>query len=77
MSRAKPIGDITAKCPRCGKQSFTSPAGAKPKPEDLLTCNGCGHVVRQSELIAQIGKEATKRAEKVLGDMVKAINKRK
>ncbi|TAK45234.1 MAG: hypothetical protein EPO27_10465 [Betaproteobacteria bacterium] len=71
------IGNFKAKCPRCGKTTFESPAGAKPKPEDKLTCTGCGHVVRHKDLVAQIGKEATKRVEKVLGDMLKGFNRRK
>lgn len=77
MSMSKPIGDITAKCPRCGEKSFESPAGPEPRPEDQLTCTRCGHVVRQKDLVAQISKEADSRVAKVLGDMVKRFNKRR
>jgi len=71
------IGDIKAKCPSCGKTTFKAAAGNKPKADDRLTCAGCGRVFRYRDLAAQIGDEATKRAAKILGDMVKGLNRRK
>lgn len=71
------IGNFNAKCPNCGKTTFKSSAGNNPKPDDELTCAGCGRVVRYRDLVAQIGAEGTKRAAKALGDMIKDFNRRK
>lgn len=74
---AKPIGDINAKCPKCGKTQFESTTGLDSKPNDLLTCSACGHTLRQKDLVAQIGDEATKRANEFLGEIVQGLNKRR
>lgn len=55
------LGNFKAKCPRCRKTTFEAPAGTKRKPDERLTCTGCGHVVRYEDLVGQVRAEFRKR----------------
>jgi len=57
------IGDITAKCPQCGKTEFR-PAGSGPQRK--LECIACGAATTRAALLDQIGEEAIRQARESL-----------
>lgn len=69
--------NITAKCPQCGGNTFESPAGNNPKPNDNLTCKRCGRSVRYRDLLAQMEKQSVKVASDVIGKAIDRLNKRR
>lgn len=52
-----------------GSQSFKCPSN--PKPNDMVTCNGCGASSRYAEVQAAAVKKATEFAEKTVRDALK------
>lgn len=71
------MGNITAKCPKCGSHTFESPAGGNPKPHDLLTCKICGRPVRYRDLLAQMQTQVVNLGEKVIGKAIDRFKKRR
>ncbi len=71
------IGDIKAKCPSCGETAFESSTGSEPKPEDMLTCCGCGRVWRCDDLAATLAPEGKKLVDEMARNIVENFNRRK
>jgi RNase P subunit RPR2 len=54
---------ITFKCAKCGRKDFNIPNN--PKPNDMVTCRGCGATSRYADVQAatmKLGKEAVEKA---------------
>ncbi len=62
--------DHEIKCTTCGKQ-FKIPKN--PKPNDIITCIGCGDTGRYSDIKSSAINQAKKLIEKQLGDDIKNI----
>lgn len=56
------IGEIVARCPRCGSADFLAQADS----EIELVCAGCRAASPRSALVAQIAREAIDRADELL-----------
>lgn len=61
-------------CAKCGSDKFEIPDD--PKPDDTITCAGCGAQGRYGDIQSSARRQAKNAVEKVLGDIVKRFNKR-
>ncbi|MFA6986338.1 MAG: hypothetical protein WC213_09035 [Arenimonas sp.] len=59
---------VTLKCAACGSDQFERPAN--PKPQDKITCKGCGATGTYGQVI-QAGKKQI--VNKVRADLTKAL----
>jgi hypothetical protein len=65
------IGDITAKCPRCGATEFEPQSAGALHLATEMKCAGCGGKSRYLALLDQIGEEAMRRANKAIDELKK------
>ena len=59
------VGQIVAKC-SCGSTEFGIPAEEQAGPHMNYACAECGHVTQYSQLVAQIGREASRQRKERL-----------
>ena len=69
------IGDITAKCPRCGGTDFEPLSGGSLRLASELKCTGCGARAKYLALLDQIGEEAMRRANRAIEELKKRPKK--
>jgi hypothetical protein len=69
------IGDITAKCPRCGGTDFEPLSAGSLRLASELKCTGCGARARYLALLDQIGEEAMRRANRAIEELKKRPKK--
>lgn len=55
------MAQITFKCAHCGSEQFDIPSN--PKPDDVITCGGCGRTGKYSEVQKSARDKALKAAE--------------
>ena len=60
------VGDITARCPKCGGTDFQSMSGYALQLTSELRCAGCGAKHQYLVLLDQIGDEAMRRADRAI-----------
>jgi hypothetical protein len=65
------IGDITAKCGRCGGRDFQPLSSGALRLASELKCAGCGTKMKYLVLLDQIGEEAMRRANKAIDELKK------
>lgn len=58
------MGTAKIRCAKCGSDDFIKPDD--PKPDDHITCSGCGEITRW----ADVESEVVKAAEKALKDQL-------
>ena len=63
------IGDIAAKCARCGGEEFEPLTAGALRLATELKCNSCGAKVKYLALLDQIGEEAMRRANKAIDEL--------
>ena len=51
------VGQISAKCPKCGATKFKIPRDEHSGPRMNYECGGCGQPTQYAKLITQIGRE--------------------
>jgi len=51
------VGQISAKCPKCGTSEFNIPQEEHSGPLMLYQCAGCGQGTEYAKLVRQIGRE--------------------
>ena len=62
------IGQISAKCPKCGATQFKIPREEHSGPRMNYVCAECGQASQYSKLISQIGRHALQqRKERLSG----------
>jgi predicted nucleic-acid-binding Zn-ribbon protein len=63
------VGQISAKCPKCGATQFQIPREEHSGPRMNYVCVACGQASQYSKLISQIGRLALqKRKERLSGE---------
>ncbi len=62
---------ITFKCNSCGSTTFIHPSD--PKPDDVITCNGCGATGRYGDVQAAAIRLAKDHVQEALGDAFKGL----
>lgn len=60
---------ITFKCSKCGSDEFEIPTN--PKPNDMITCAGCGCTGKYGEVRKEAIKQSKEAVEKMLRDTLK------
>jgi transposase-like protein len=62
------IGQISAKCPKCGATQFKIPREEHSGPRMNYLCAGCGEASQYSKLMTQIGRQVLQqRKERLSG----------
>ena len=51
------VGQISAKCPKCGATQFKIPVEEHYGPRMNYQCAGCGQGTEYAKLVRQIGRE--------------------
>ncbi len=51
------VGQISAKCPKCGATKFEIPREEYSGARMAYQCAGCGHATEYAKLVKQIGRE--------------------
>ena len=51
------VGQISAKCPKCGATQFKIPVEEHSGPRMSYQCAGCGHATEYAKLVKQIGRQ--------------------
>lgn len=62
---------IEFSCASCGSKEFKYPEN--PKPDDMITCNGCGAQDTYAAIQAAAIEQAKNAVSKVLGDSFKGL----
>lgn len=63
------VGQISAKCPKCGATEFKIPLDEHSGPRMLYQCAGCGAGTEYARLVKQIGREVmAKRTVRLSGE---------
>lgn len=65
------IGDITARCQKCGGAEFEVLTPGALRLTSELKCAGCGTTCKYLALLDQIGEEAMRRANKAIEELKK------
>ena len=63
------MSKFTFQCSKCRSKAFDMPAN--PKPNDAVTCNGCGATSKYAVIQAAAIKQAKQAAEKTIRDSIK------
>lgn len=58
---------ISLRCQRCGSEQFQMPR-ADPRPEDVISCAGCGAQGRFDQIRADALRQAKEQVERALHD---------
>lgn len=63
------VGQISAKCPKCGATQFKIPRDEHSGPRMNYVCSDCGQASEYAKLVAQIGRAAVQqRKERLSGE---------
>lgn len=61
---------IQFKCAKCGSDKFQFPS-KNPRPDDVITCAGCGASGRYKDIQAEAMRQAKKEVEKIFKNAFK------
>ncbi len=62
------VGNVQARCPKCGNESFVRARHKKVERSDYLVCAGCGQEYLRSELTQQMTDSVVARTKQLLVD---------
>ncbi len=63
------VGQISAKCPKCGATQFQIPREEHSGPRMTYQCAGCGQGTEYAKLVRQIGRQViTQRNVRLSGE---------
>jgi predicted nucleic acid-binding Zn-ribbon protein len=63
------VGNVSAGCPKCGATEFKRAFSTPSVHTDVLICVACKAETPRTVLIAQVGDEVVRRAQKTLEDV--------
>jgi hypothetical protein len=63
------VGDVTARCPKCGATEFERTFSTPSPQTDVLVCAACKAETPRAVLIGQVADEVVRQARKALEDV--------